>query len=414
MLRYVFSVMITVVCGCLVMPGVPLAQGFSALARIDAENSTVTETRGGVAVSLRLSQGVPFRVFTLDAPRRLVLDFQEVDWTGLSRDQMLTPDAVTDTQFGTYVPGWSRMVLELAKPMEIATAGLQIDQVTAAADLRIVLEETTEAAFSETAGAPYDPRWDLPNPEPVHPHSSSDDAAPRLVMLDPGHGGIDPGAQTNFNGQEVSEKDLVLQFSLELADLLVRSGQFDVRLTRDDDYFVSLERRITLAHQARADVFVSLHADSLSAGYAHGTTIYTLSDEASDVASAKLAERQDRSQLLAGVDLTEADDVVADVLLDLARVETHPRSLALAQTVATSLAERGGTLNRRPLRSAGFSVLKSADIPSILIEIGFLSSPRDLENLMDPEWRRITALGIMNGLLNWQAEDLARKTLVRQ
>ncbi|MQY42936.1 AMIN domain-containing protein [Epibacterium sp. SM1969] len=402
------------VLSAVLLAGVAGAQEFSGLARIDAPASGIELSRGGADLTLQLSQGVPYRVFTLDAPRRLVLDFQEVDWTGLQPEQLLADRHVVSAQFGTYVPGWSRLVLELAQPMQVKTADLSVDTVTAAAQLKIALTPVDEATFAARAGAPVDPRWDLPAAEPLPVPNTRPSDAPLMVVLDPGHGGIDPGAQVKNDRFEIDEKELALQFALELGEILLRSGQFDVRLTRNDDYFVSLERRITLAHQAKADVFISIHADSLSAGYAHGTTIYTLSDEASDVASAKLAERQQRSQLLAGTDLSDTDDQVADVLLDLARVETHPRSLHLAQSVADGMAEKGGPMNRRPLRSAGFSVLKSADIPSVLIEIGFLSSPRDLENLMDPDWRRRSAFGILNGLLAWQEQDAAQKTLVRQ
>ena len=185
-------------------------------------------------------------------------------------------------------------------------------------------------------------------------------------------------------------------------------------ILRDGDYFVSLERRIALAHQAGADLFVSLHADSLSEGLAHGATVHVLSPEASDVASAKLAERHDRSDLLAGVDLSDADDRVTGILLDLARQETQPRSDALARALVEGMANQGGPMNRRPLRSAGFSVLKAADIPSVLIEVGFLTSPRDLKNLRDPEWRAKMTRGILNGLVAWREEDAARRALVRQ
>ena len=185
-------------------------------------------------------------------------------------------------------------------------------------------------------------------------------------------------------------------------------------LTRADDYFVSLERRIALAHRAAADVFISLHADALSEGQAHGATIYVLSNEASDVASRKLAERHDRDDLIAGVDLSGSDDQIADVLLDMARQETQPRTEALAQTLANGMAQQGGPMNRRPVRRASFSVLKAADIPSVLVELGFLSSPRDLKNLKNPEWRSTMARGIRQGLQAWRQQDLARRDLIGQ
>ncbi|NDW43693.1 N-acetylmuramoyl-L-alanine amidase [Ruegeria sp. PrR005] len=388
-----------------------LAQDFSGLARIRPEESRIAETsRGGLRLDLALSQGVPFRLFTLDEPRRLVLDFQEVDWTGLSAEVLLVEDRVVSAQFGTYVPGWSRMVLELARPYSVAEAAMSVDAVTGGARLGVVLKPVDEATYAASAGAPYDPRWDLPVPEqlPALPERGPD--APVRVVLDPGHGGIDPGAEV----EGVVEKELMLRFAREVQDLLLRTGGFEVVLTRDADVFVSLERRIALAHEAGADVFISLHADSLSEGLAHGATVHVLAEEASDIASAKLAERHDRDDLLAGVDLSDADDRVTDVLLDLARQETRPRTEALARALVDGMTQQGGPMNRRPLRGASFSVLKAADIPSVLVEIGFLSSPRDLKNLQDPEWRAAMAAGIRNGLVNWRKMDIENRALVRQ
>jgi N-acetylmuramoyl-L-alanine amidase len=187
-----------------------------------------------------------------------------------------------------------------------------------------------------------------------------------------------------------------------------------VVLTRDSDVFVSLDARVAIAHQAGADLFVSLHADALSEGGAHGATIYTLSEEASDTASAHLAARHNRADIIAGADLTGADDQVTRILLDLARQETEPRSRTLAQTFVDSMAEAGGPMNSRPLRKAGFSVLKSADIPSVLVEVGFLSSKRDLENLRNPEWRSAITAAMARAILNWRRYDAEQRKLVRR
>ena len=388
------------------------AQEFGVRARILADEVRVSETAGGkgVDIQLALSQGVPFRVFTLDDPVRVVMDFQEVDWSGLESGQLESRDLVTQAQFGTYVPGWSRLVLKLANPVAVEAAALTVDQMTSEAVLSVALRETSAAQFASNAGAPRDPRWDLPEPESLTPNGERDPEAPMHIVLDAGHGGIDPGAEIGA----VVEKELMLTFARELRDVLLRSGGFEVTLIRDGDNFVSLERRVALAHRAGADAFLSLHADILSQGLAHGATVYVLSEEASDVASAKLAERHDRADLLAGVDLTETDDSVTDILLDLARQETRPRTLLMAQELVDAMTQVGGPMNRRPMRRAGFSVLKSADIPSVLIELGFMSSPRDLTNLTDPEWRLGMAEAIRNGLVNWREEEAAIRPLVRQ
>ncbi|MFT7593600.1 MAG: N-acetylmuramoyl-L-alanine amidase [Paracoccaceae bacterium] len=388
-----------------------LAQEFSGLARIDAAQSRIADHgKNGVQIDLGFSQGVPYRVFTLDAPPRLVLDFQEVDWTGLTAGDLLTTNRIAQVQFGTYVPGWSRLVAELGQPMRVDAVALQVDEVRGSAQLTLTLEPVSAEGFAAQAGPPNDPRWDLPTPADLGVTADKGPDAPLVVVLDPGHGGIDPGAEQD----DLSEKNLMLTFARELRELLVRAGGFDVVLTRDGDHFVSLERRISLAHQAGADVFISLHADSLAEGLAHGATVHVLAPEASDIASAKLAERHDRSDLLAGADLSEVDDQVTGILLDLARQETQPRTEALAKALVVGMTQTGGPMNRRPLRSAAFSVLKAADIPSVLVEIGFLSSPRDLKNLQDSAWRAEMAKGIRSGLKAWRDEDAATRPLVRQ
>ncbi len=161
-------------------------------------------------------------------------------------------------------------------------------------------------------------------------------------------------------------------------------------------------------------MFLSLHADALAEGEAHGATIYTLSEEASDAAAAGLAARHDRSDLLAGVDLNNHDDVVAGVLMDLARLETAPRSERLAEQLVTAIQEAGGQMHKRPHQRAGFSVLKAPDIPSVLIELGFLSSTRDRNNLQDETWRAATVASIRAGLQLWVVQDAAEAQLLRR
>jgi N-acetylmuramoyl-L-alanine amidase len=229
------------------------------------------------------------------------------------------------------------------------------------------------------------------------------------VVLDPGHGGVDPGAERDG----VREADLMLTFARELKEVLRRAGM-QVVMTRDADVFVPLETRITVARAAQADLLLSLHADALAEGRATGATVYTLSETASDTASAKLAERHDRADLLAGVDLTRHDDVIADVLMDLARLESTPRSDHLADAVVEGLRQSVGGLHKRPRLSAGFSVLKSPDIPSVLVELGFLSSDRDRARLTDPDWRRRAAEGIRDALQAWAVEDAAEAALLRR
>jgi N-acetylmuramoyl-L-alanine amidase len=408
-MRQIRAVITFLILTCL--GGMAAAQDFSALARVDAARSAIEdEGRSGVRIGLTLSQGVPWRLFLLDGPPRLVVDFREVDWSGLDPTDILRTERLGPVRFGTYLPGWSRLVAGLKDPMGIDTAAMRVDETAGTARLDIVLQPVRADAFAATAGAPRDPAWDLPPPADIPAPAPRGEDAPLVVVLDPGHGGIDPGAEQ----EGIDEKTLMLTFAFELREELLRAGGFDVHLTREDDRFVSLEGRIAMAHQLQADVFLSLHADSLAEGQAHGATVHVLSDDASDVASRKLAERHDRDDLLSGVDLSEADDAITDVLLDLARQETAPRTMALARALVDGMAQTGGPMNRRPLRSAAFSVLKAADIPSVLIEIGFLSSPRDFRNLQDPGWRATMAAGIRSGLQSWIEEDAALRPLVRQ
>lgn len=386
------------------------AQDLTGLARLDPRQSEITDGwHGSATLALDLSQGVPFRVFTLNDPMRLIVDFREVDWSGIAPVDLLPdPGRITAVRFGAYQPGWSRLVADLSEPLLPREISMSVNEQTGKARLNIVMDVVDEKEFSEKSGTPADPSWSVGlTGKPVPPPDLDDGRF--VVVIDPGHGGIDPGAERDG----VSEKDLMLAVARSLAEAMRRAG-LEAVLTREDDRFVSLEGRVAFAHQARGDLFISLHADVLTEGRAKGATVYTLSDEASDAATEHLAARHDRSDIIAGADLTGSDDQVAGVLLDLARQETEPRSEALAKVMAAGMAASGGPMNRHPLRRAGFSVLKSADIPSVLIELGFLSSERDLANLRDPIWRAGMVEAIKTAVLQWQAEDEARKPLVRQ
>tara|TARA_R110002012_G_scaffold24774_1_gene82357 strand:+ start:1979 stop:3193 length:1215 start_codon:yes stop_codon:yes gene_type:complete len=386
------------------------AQELTALARVDPGSSEISDGWfGTTTLKLHLSQGVPFRVFLLDDPARLVVDFREADWRGVKTSDILaTPGKITDLRFGPFQPGWSRLVADLAEPMLPREIGMPVDAGSGKATLEIALRSASAEDFAAAAGAPVDPSWTMalaavPKPAP------SGSADTFRVVLDPGHGGIDPGAER----EGVTEKDLMLSFANGLRDTLVRDG-IDVVLTRDSDTFVALETRVAIAHQAKGDLFISLHADILQQGGAKGATVYTLSDAASDTATEHLAARHNRSDIIAGADLTGSDDQVAGILLDLARQETEPRSVAAATALVAGMKAAGGPMNRHPLRNAGFSVLKSADIPSVLIEIGFLSSERDLANLRDPIWRAVMVSAIADAIKTWRDQDAALKPLIRQ
>lgn len=386
------------------------AQGLSALARVDAATSGIEDKWfGRTELRLGLNQGVPFRVFVLDGPPRLVVDFREVAFDGLEKTDLLRkPGRITDVRFGPFQPGWSRLVADLSGPMIASEVGLPVDPATGLAQLQIALVESDAETFAKTAAGYVQP--DL-NVEAAAPRRTSrPDNGRFVVMIDPGHGGVDPGAIRDG----INEKTLMLKLARSLRDALRRGGDIEVVLTRDADVFVSLPGRIALAHQAKADIFISLHADALEEGGARGATVYTLSNEASDRAAAQLAAQHDRADIIAGLDLTQSDDQVAGVLMDLARQETTPRTDALADTLVRHIKASGAPVYSKPRRRAAFSVLKSADIPSVLVEVGFISDARDLKNLRDPVWRAMMVEAIADAVVDWRREDQALRPLVRK
>lgn len=383
------------------------AQTFGVLARIVPAETSV-ETRGGnVTLRLGLSQPVPFRVFALDEPYRVIVDFREVLWDGVP-PEFADISGVTSVDVGAaYDAGWSRMVLTLDGPMIPKIAAMEADVTTGQATVILSLEPASSDAFAEMAGLPNGVASGV-LPGPVDTARQPGDRL--ILVLDPGHGGVDPGAVRGDH----TEADLVLTFARELAEALRRTGRVDVVLTREADVFVPLPTRVTVARAAGADALISIHADALAEGRARGATLYTLSDTASDAASAALAEQHDRADILQGIDLSASDDVVAGVLMDLARVETSPRADALADGLVSGIGGSGLRLHRRPRGEAGFTVLRAADIPSVLLEIGFMSDRGDLENILDPDWRQEMQEAIVGSILRWAEDDAMRASLLRQ
>jgi len=306
-----------------------------------------------------------------------------------------------------FEPGWSRMVLTLDAPMLPGVAAMETDTASGQATVRLSLEPAMADAFARAAGLPDGVASGL---APQSAETAAGPATRPVIVLDPGHGGVDPGAVRG----EHTEADLVLTFARELAEALRRTGRVEVVLTREADVFVPLPTRVTIARAAAADALISIHADALAEGRAQGATLYTLSDTASDAATAALAEQHDRADMLQGIDLSSSDDVVADVLMDLARVETAPRADALADGMVAAIEEDGLRLHRRPRGEAGFTVLRAADIPSVLLEIGFMSDRGDLENILDPDWRAAMQTALVEGLLRWTEDDAMRAALLRQ
>ena len=383
------------------------APALGACARLIPGESRLLATDQGVALTLGLSQPVPFRVFSLTDPARIVVDFREVvfgDWSGT----VDLPPTITALATGPVRDaGWSRLVLTLAQPLAPQTAAMTTDPVSGRAVVSLGLVPVSDEAFRAAATSP--PEQAAPTAtfgEVIRP---ADDGR-IIVVIDPGHGGVDPGAVRGTH----TEADLVLGFARELRDALRRSGRVEVVLTRDADVFVPLPTRVTIARAAGADLFISIHADALAEGRARGATVYTLSETASDAAAEALAEQHDRADLLQGIDLHGSDDVVAGVLMDLARLDTAPRSLSLAEALVGGVRDAGLRLHSRPMGEAGFTVLRAADIPSVLFEIGFMSDADDLRNILDPDWRGQMQAALVGAILNWADADAVRMALARQ
>ena len=347
------------------------AQAAFAQVAVDPDRTAIRDGWWTLEVAVGLDAITPYRVYTLDAPRRLVVDFADVQFDGLSADDLIDGDRATAVRFGPLRPGWARMVIDLAEPLVVTEAGMT--GRAAGADLLVVLARASPEEFAQNAGAPPDPGWDVAHyfdPAVIAEVAQSDGF---VVVIDPGHGGLDPGALQGG----IKEADLMLAMARELAGTLNDRPGLRALLTRDADLFVPLSARLTFARDVGADLFISLHADALDTDTVRGASVYTLSSAGGDAAAQRSVERHERGDVLAGVDLTGTEDRVATVLMDLARARTQPVAQAFANTLVAEMANQGVHLNTRPLRQGQFAVLTAAAFPSVLIEAGFLSNARD-------------------------------------
>jgi N-acetylmuramoyl-L-alanine amidase len=341
-----------------------------------------------------LSDEVEARGFVMSGPDRVVVDLPEVNFQ-IPADAETTMGVVESFRYGLFAPGRSRIVIDLASPASVAAIETRIREEDRAALLTIVLERTDRAAFEDAvardaraaseSAATARAREDVRRP--------GDDRA--LIVLDPGHGGIDPGAVARGG---VMEKTIVFAFSQRLRERLEETGRYRVVLTREGDVFVSLADRVRIAREAQADLFLSIHADSISsAPQVSGLTIYTGSESASDGESARLADRENQADAAAGIEEVRLPDEITDILQDLTRRETRSFSNGFADRLVYTL-DGVARLNRNPRRQAGFRVLRAPDVPSVLVELGYLSSQRDIELLMSEKWRDETTAAMVEAI----------------
>lgn len=333
-----------------------------------------------------LTRKMDVRAFTLSNPYRVVVDLPQTVFQLPSKAGESGRGLIKAFRYGLVMAGGSRIVVDVAKPVRVDRAFVLEPRDGQPARLVLDLSATDRASFMRNMAqqASALPLSD-PRKAAEAPAQPSGDPRP-LIVIDPGHGGPDTGAKVADG--EIMEKHMVLDFSMTLRDQLEKSGKYRVVLTRVDDTFIPLGERVKMARQRQAALFISIHADSLpkTEGDVQGATVYTLSDKASDSEAAKLAESENRSDVVAGIDLSREPGDVADILIDLAQRETKGFSHQFARTLVGEM-KTAMRLHKKPLKSASFVVLKAPDVPSVLVELGYMTNKQDLKLLMSEGWR---------------------------
>jgi N-acetylmuramoyl-L-alanine amidase len=382
--------------------------GFAAYAGSNpavANDARVAGDRERTRFIADLSKKVDVHVFSLGNPYRVIVDAPDVNFQmpdGIGKEKR---GLVTAYRYGLFAPGKSRIVIDVSGPFLIDKAFVLEPRDDQPARLVIDLVPTDEKTFLAKLKEAKPPQaQDGGAGVPPQAVSRPPDAKP-VVVLDPGHGGVDPGTSS---ASGITEKDVVLALAKTLKAKLDAVGRYEVYLTRDYDTFLPLRERVEFAQRKGAGLFLSIHADYFpkQTDKATGATVYTLSEQASDEEARELATKENFSDALAGVELPgDSDEVVANILIDLAQRETQNRSVVFARSIVGELA---GSLHTKKLRSAGFRVLKAPDIPSVLLEVGFLSNPDDEKHLTSDAWRDRMADQIVGAIDSYFAKRVAR------
>ena len=367
---------------------------------------------------LDLDKPIQFRAFALADPYRMVVDLPQVSFKLAAGIGGAGRGLVKAFRYGLVMPGGSRIVFDLTGPAKIAKS--YVLEAANGQPPRLVLEfeEVDRTAFVQSLAPESRPELrpaiadanaaaaQQDTPAAVEP-AQSPDTRP-VIVIDPGHGGVDNGTQAG--GGDIMEKNLVLGFGLALRDRIEKSGKYRVVMTRTDDTFIPLSERVKIARNQSAALFVSIHADALPRGEgdARGATIYTLADKASDAEAERLADAENKSDAIGGVNLTDEPTEVADILIDLVQRETRTFSNRFARTLMGEM-KNTVRMHKHPLKSAGFRVLKAPDVPSVLIELGYVSNKGDLEHLVSENWRNKTVGSIAQAIDAFFAKRLAGK-----
>ena len=404
----------------------------SELPQVLAARVSTTPERARVVIDL--SGSTEFAIVSLDEPERIAIDVKASGVPTLAPQAVAGSGIVASFTTTMAEEGRARTELTLNQPATVQQAvvldpvggqpaRLVVDLILTsdldfkarvaadlASSLRLRLPDGMSGASS--AEDPFASTEETPSSEEpsVLPKASSSAAAPSapstapvaagsrpLVVIDPGHGGIDNGASAPSG---IHEKDITLAFALQLRDLLVKSGQFDVALTRDDDTYLTLNERVTLARQNRADLFVSLHADTFQAADIRGASIYTRDDQATDILDKVLADGENRADIVAGYVKPDAKPAVVNILVDLMRRQARQQAFQAATDIVKAM-QPSVALRRFPVRQADFFVLQAPDVPSLLIELGFMSNAADIANLEDNSWRDKVVEAISQGVSDY-------------
>jgi N-acetylmuramoyl-L-alanine amidase len=363
---------------------------------------------------LDLDKTIPFRAFTLADPYRVVVDIPQVTFQLSSGTGNAGGGLVKAFRYGLVMPGGSRIVFDLTGPAKIANSYMLEAANGQPPRLVLELEQVDRTNFVQLLSPENRPELKptiaeakaavvVPDAAAAAKPAEPSDTRP-LIVIDPGHGGIDNGTQS---GGEM-EKNLVLGFGLALRDRIEKSGKYRVVMTRTDDTFIPLNDRVKIARNQSAALFVSIHADALPRheGDAQGATIYTLSDKASDAEAERLAEAENKADAIGGVNLTDEPTEVADILIDLAQRETRTFSNRFARLLMDEM-KTTVRMHKHPLKSAGFRVLKAPDVPSVLVELGYVSNRGDLEHLVSENWRTKTVGSMAQAIDAFFAKRLA-------
>ncbi len=385
------------VLAALASPGAGVAAQLGAVSR--ATEARVTGDRQSTTFELDLSAGITAEVFTLANPYRVIVDLPDVAFVLKPGTGQRGQGLVSAFRYGLFAERKARIVIDTAGPVKITSAQMRRAHAGAGVVLTIGLEAMDAAAFGSGTGAQ---RGSSPAAADA-PAAVQDDVAAKpkvktkpMIVIDPGHGGIDPGAVAANN---IAEKTIVLAVAQQLKAALAKNGRYDVRMTRSSDVFVSLDRRLKFSADKGADLFISLHADSIEektiAENIRGATIYTLSERASDEQARVMAEKENASDLIAGLEISDAGgkDQVKNILIDLLKRETSNFSTDISNVLAAKLG-KAITMSRDPQRAAAFKVLKQTHAPSVLIELGYVSNVLDQQQMTTDAWQKQVAAAI--------------------